>query len=447
MVSWETHQTIATAFSFIAFALVSIPLYWHLEAWNVGCVMYIFWTGSQCLIQFINMTVWKDNVINWVPVWCDITSRWRLASGIGICTASLIINRRLYKIASVSAVSITHADKRRMIWIDLAIGLVPSAVCVGLYWFYQGHRFDLFEGYGCMYEFPNTILSYFLYTIWPVVIGLISMVYCSLTLYAFYKRRRQFKELMSSNSNLTYNRYLRLMGLAGIEMVCTVPLGVWNVVNSAVQPIYKWEGLANVHYDFSRVDQYPTIVWYNVPAVRRAIQFTIWDPIACALLFFLFFGCAEEARKHYSTALTSVVKRVGISTSFLTRTGSASNASMGGSKLPSGGLARVTIPSFVQRKTRNASVTSFSDRLSISVSFDDDTPIDESKIAYSPSQSSVSSTYMGSPVKALDAEKEAGEPASPVSTNNAEVAQEIVAISRPTPDVPAPVSHDVSDMV
>lgn len=102
------------------------------SAWNVGCVLYIFWCGTQCLIQFINMTIWRDNVIVWVPVWCDIVTRFRIASSIGICTASLIINRRLYKIATISIVSMTNSDKKRMIYVDLAIGLIPSILVVAL---------------------------------------------------------------------------------------------------------------------------------------------------------------------------------------------------------------------------------------------------------------------------------------------------------------------------
>ena len=42
-------------------------------AWNVGCVLYIFWVGGQCLIQFVDLIVWRDNAINVAPVWCDIS--------------------------------------------------------------------------------------------------------------------------------------------------------------------------------------------------------------------------------------------------------------------------------------------------------------------------------------------------------------------------------------
>jgi len=327
--------------------------------------------------------------------------------------------------------------------VDLAIGLTPSVVIVGLYWFIQGHRFDLYEGYGPIVEIPNTILAYFLYFIWPIVIGLISMVYCALSLRAFLRRRKQFNELMASNKNLTFNRYLRLMGLAAIEMFCTVPLGIWTVVMTSKLPLYTWYGLANLHYDFSRVDQFPTIFWYNESLTRQAILFDIWNIIACSLVFFAFFGCAEEARRHYSLALSSVARRVGISTSFLSRSSGNGFSGVGGSKPTTSALGRITIPSFVQRRRRD-SISSFSDRLSTSISIED-TPIDDAKVAYSPSEHSAgSSTCFPSPVS----QKGASEKMEPFTfPAPPEPVYRALDIPRASPDVPAPVRPDSVDIV
>lgn len=46
-------------------------------------------------------------------------------------------------------------------------------------WFIQGHRFDIYEGIGCFYAIPNTIFSWVLMSITPIIIGCISGVYCS----------------------------------------------------------------------------------------------------------------------------------------------------------------------------------------------------------------------------------------------------------------------------
>ena len=100
------------------------------------------WLGLTCLGLCINSIIWKGNTIDWAPVWCDICeftrclteilkpliiffSVTRLFYGvtIGIPAASLCINRRLYSIASVRKVTISRADKRNQIAVDLAIGL------------------------------------------------------------------------------------------------------------------------------------------------------------------------------------------------------------------------------------------------------------------------------------------------------------------------------------
>jgi len=110
-------------------------------AWNTGTCLYMAWAGLACLNQFINSIVWKGNVINWAPVWCDIceftliicnnvdpkrhliAARIIVGTNVAIPAASLCINRRLYYISSVRSVTITKAEKRRAVMVDLAIGL------------------------------------------------------------------------------------------------------------------------------------------------------------------------------------------------------------------------------------------------------------------------------------------------------------------------------------
>ncbi|KAI0350971.1 STE3-domain-containing protein [Trametes cingulata] len=440
-IPWPVQVDIVAAFSLLGFILICIPLYWHLEAWNVGCVLYIFWMGTQCLIQFINSIVWRDNAINWAPVWCDIVTRFNIGSSIAVCCASLVINRRLYHIANISAVSMTQADKRRNIITDLAIGMGIPIVAIALYWFYQGHRFDILEGVGCVEEYPNSFLAYLLYITWPIPIGLVSATYCTLTLRAFFRRRRDFSTLVASNSNLTFNRYFRLMGLAAIEVLFTIPLGIYNIVQNARAPIYPYVGLADLHYRFSRVNSKSAVSWRADPALVAAMDFKRWTVIGCAILFFLFFGLAEEARKHYRLALSSVAKKVGITT-FDRSTGFSST----GSKPATSGFGRVTIPTFVQRNTRRASMDSFSDRLSTNISISD--AIDEKAAAYSPVESSAgSSTYLGSPV---DTEKGASplESLPPISFPPApKRVYDPESPTRRSADVPASVRPNSIDMV
>jgi pheromone a factor receptor len=79
-----------TAFSFIAFVVVLIPLPWHLEgwfsfdkritmelngmkkAWNTGTCLYMIWTAIGNFNFFVNSIAWDGNAYNKYAVWCDI---------------------------------------------------------------------------------------------------------------------------------------------------------------------------------------------------------------------------------------------------------------------------------------------------------------------------------------------------------------------------------------
>lgn len=43
----------------------------------------------------------------------------------------------------------------------------------------QGHRYDVYENIGCLPNTYETPLAIVLVQVWPLVIGLISLVYCS----------------------------------------------------------------------------------------------------------------------------------------------------------------------------------------------------------------------------------------------------------------------------
>lgn len=132
-----------------------------------------------------------------------------------------------------------------------------------------------------------------------------------LSLRSLLARQAQFKEFISSNSGLTSSRYFRLMALATTELVFTIPLGIYELYsNAAGGALEPWEGWANTHFDFSRVDQYPAIVWMSDSKLAVPLQLSRWIIPACAFVFFAFFGFAEEARKRYSICYLALVQRL-----------------------------------------------------------------------------------------------------------------------------------------
>ena len=56
----------------IAAVLVVVPFPWHLQAWNSGTCLFMIWTSLGCLNYAVNAIVWRADVFDRAPVWCDI---------------------------------------------------------------------------------------------------------------------------------------------------------------------------------------------------------------------------------------------------------------------------------------------------------------------------------------------------------------------------------------
>ncbi|KAG6811095.1 hypothetical protein H0H92_008983 [Tricholoma furcatifolium] len=328
----------------------------------------MIWAGLANLNQAINATVWNGNAINWAPVWCDISSHFFVGVSIGIPCASLCINRRLYQISAVRSVTITKAEKRRAVMIDLAIAIGIPMIYMALSYIVQGHRFNIYGDIGCFPAVYYTTLAVVLVSMPPILVGCVSAVYSVLSIRAFARSRSQFKELLSgSNSSLNSNRYIRLMLLAGIETALTVPVGISTIIQNAQFGIYPWLGWEDTHSNFSQVIQIPSIVWRQDGDVVRNLELNRFFTCLCALLFFAFFGFAEEARKHYRLGAESVCKRLGISTS-----GTLFGSTWSKSKGTLTSTDKGTVPVFVERQviSKADSLDSFSDSAS-SIDFDE----------------------------------------------------------------------------
>jgi pheromone a factor receptor len=324
------------------------------------------WTALGCLNGFINSIVWNGNAINWAPVWCDISTRFMIGLSVGIPAASLCINRRLYIIASVKTVTVSKAEKRRDIMVDLAIGLGIPLLEMILQYIVQGHRFNIFEDIGCFPMTWNTTPAYPLVFCWPVAIGVVSAVYCSLTIRSLAKRRSEFQAMLSASGNIPSSRYFRLMGLAGTELLLTVPLGCYSIYQNvsahgaSEAGINKWVSWANTHYDFSYVGQYPALQWKASHTAVVNLELSRWALVICAFIFFGFFGFADEARKNYRLALTSFARKIGY-----TSAGSTSGISSSFGNQGTSFNARTTIPVFKEMITKRHSYASFSSNLSL----------------------------------------------------------------------------------
>ena len=101
------------------------------------------------------------------------------------------------------------------------------------------------------------------------------------------------------------------MALALTSLIITVPLGIYEIYSNTVDaPVQPWTSWKDVHYGFSRVDQYPAFLWRAIPTLAVPIELSRWTVPAIAFIFFAYFGFAEEARRNYRLAFLALNTRV-----------------------------------------------------------------------------------------------------------------------------------------
>jgi pheromone a factor receptor len=99
------------------------------------------------------------------------------------------------------------------------------------------------------------------------------------------------------------------MALACVEMMCTTPLAIFLlVINVTAAPLEPWISWQDTHSNFSRVDMVPSVLWRLNNRAAIGFEFTRWSSPACAIIFFLFFGFAAEARRSYSSASNTILR-------------------------------------------------------------------------------------------------------------------------------------------
>lgn len=134
-----------------------------------------------------------------------------------------------------------------------------------------------------------------------------------LTLRAFFQRRTQFKEFISSITSLNVNRYFRLMAVACVTVVCTIPLASYGVYLNVSSGIHPWLGWEDTHSNYSRVILVPALIWRMSHQSVIALELTRYSTIFCAFVFFALFGFSVDARERYRVAFWMVAVRLGVS--------------------------------------------------------------------------------------------------------------------------------------
>nr|QPG55753.1 pheromone receptor [Auricularia cornea] len=307
-------DTVYLVLTCISVVLVILPIPWHLSAWNSATCYMMLWTTIGSIIHIANTIIWRDNLSNPSPTYCDISTKIIVGLSMAIPLASLCINRRLYNIATMQAVAVTKAQKKRDVIIDTLIAVLVPMIFMAVHYTMQGHRYDIIENYGCWPTTYNTAPAYVLVFAPPIAVCCISLVYCILSLRAFIKRRAEFNELLRSTATgLNSTRYFRLMALASSEMIIGLPTSLYFfITNLRIAGVAPWISWEDTHWNFSKVVFVPTYALKFSPETRVALELNRWAFPFIGFVFFAFFGLAEEARRNYRNAWFALLRPCGI---------------------------------------------------------------------------------------------------------------------------------------
>ena len=128
--------------------------------------------------------------------------------------------------------------------------------------------------------------------------------------WVFYHQSRDVNEFFKENGAVSRKNYFRILALASIDILITLPVGVVSTVlhflqvaeDNKVVPLYS--GWSVVHADWTPV----SMKWAGIHASARSRQlyFSFWTSLTLPFFIFALFGATSEARAAYKRAINCV---------------------------------------------------------------------------------------------------------------------------------------------
>ncbi|VDC00590.1 unnamed protein product [Peniophora sp. CBMAI 1063] len=282
------------------------------QSWNLGVAFLCFWLFLETLTAGINGIIWSSNAEIKLYVYCDIVSRLQMVALIVKPMATLIIIRRLYLIASLRSIELpSKHEKRKDLLIEWTLGLMIPLLFAGpLYYVVQQLRFEVDEGFGCTNSADGSLLSILLMYSVPVVAPAVSIVvYYPHVARIFYRQGRDIDHFLRSNDSISRTNYFRVLALASIDILLTLPIGIAAIVltvkdsMSQVGFLVLYFGWTHDHSNWGPESfSYEELVTSR-PSGAAQYFFIHWTSPVLAFIIFGLFGITSEARASYWRAI------------------------------------------------------------------------------------------------------------------------------------------------
>lgn len=199
-------------------------------------------------------------------------------------------------------------------------------------------RFEVLGGFGCTNGLDGSVLYYLTIQSWTILPPLLSVVFyyresgqcfalclplTSLHLFVarvvriFYRQNRELNRFLRSNGSVSRANYLRILALARIDILLTLPIGIVNIALSVSSNIAQgsfsfYPGWNEVHGDWTPiVFTYAELKAFG-PSTLAEFYFAYWTSPVLAFAIFGLFGLAAEARSSYWYTIVAVARWLGL---------------------------------------------------------------------------------------------------------------------------------------
>jgi pheromone a factor receptor len=121
-------------------------------------------------------------------------------------------------------------------------------------------------------------------------------------MYQIWTKGREFKSIIgSSPGSPSYNHYMRLFVLSGIDILITIPFNVWYFATWFPVAI-PWPGWKSIHSGWSHIPLVTLADLTSNPSAFYQFEMSRWIWVAYGFIFFGLLGVSPGARMHYASA-------------------------------------------------------------------------------------------------------------------------------------------------
>lgn len=288
--------------SFFFVAVLAVLVFFRPVKSNAALITLVLWSVFCNIILGIDAILWADNTNIHIPVWCDISSRILLASHIAFAGASLRVSLDLEDVSSTRAISEDKYTKRvRRIFNILLCFLVPMLYVI-LHLFFQYHRFDIVQNFGCFASIRPSALSFVMMIIPSLILCVISFVASGFTFHRIYcSTSSEFTEHLSLRSSLTLFSFRCRLATTTLVTLATM---ITSIVIIAAQVAYAVPRT-------SSQDTYHRVFPIAVVKDSRSAQAAWWGVFTVSLLISLisFIEMGKEINWKWLTCKTPRLSR------------------------------------------------------------------------------------------------------------------------------------------